>query len=255
MKIFDINTAIGHWPFRKIPNNTPAELRALLESKGLSGAAVANTHGIFYKNCHDANCELNAAISEHLDFFTGIATLNPTYPGWERDLRECVDQFKFKVLRLLPLYHNYSLKSAEASAIISSAGKLKMPVIIPACIVNFRQMHWMDIPRTLEFSEFKEAAIKHPETDFIFTESIVPENLFIDSPGNLYLEASRYRSAHGGVLANIVKMIGADHVLFGSGAPFKEITPALMKLENAEISVAEKKLITSGNFKRILKIR
>jgi len=27
--LFDINTAIGHWPFRQVPHESPSELRAL----------------------------------------------------------------------------------------------------------------------------------------------------------------------------------------------------------------------------------
>ncbi|MCC7300114.1 MAG: amidohydrolase family protein [Verrucomicrobia bacterium] len=259
MKLFDINTAIGHWPFQQVRNNTSTKLRKLLESKGISGAAVAHTHGVFYKNCHDANGELAAEISKHRDFFTGIATINPTYPGWERDLQECVEAFGFKALRLLPLYHNYSLKSAEASAIIAAAGKMKIPVIIPACIFNFRQMHWMDIPRALELDDLKEVLLGNPDTRFVLTEGAVPVSQLADPSGkslfkNLYIEMSRYRSAYGGVLSNLIRTIGADHVLFGSGAPFKEITPALMKLDNAEGSVAEKTQMTSGNFKKLLNL-
>lgn len=259
MKILDINTAIGHWPFRQIPNQTPAALRRLLESKGISGAAVANSHGIFYKNTHNANYELFEAIAGHNDFFTGVATLNPTYPAWERDLEQCVNEFKFRALRLFPLYHKYSMKSTEASSIITLAGKLKIPVIVPVCVVNFRQMHWMDIPRQLDFDELKETILKHPGTNFIVTESTIPTNLLADNSGsplypNLYLEMSRYRSALGGVLTNLIKTIGADHVIFGSGAPFKEITPALLKLENTEVTAAEKSMVSSGNFKRLLKI-
>ncbi|MBU4430352.1 MAG: amidohydrolase, partial [Verrucomicrobia bacterium] len=62
MMLFDINTATGHWPFRRIPNQTITELKRLLKSKGVTGAAVVNPNGLFYQNCHDANVELAKAI-------------------------------------------------------------------------------------------------------------------------------------------------------------------------------------------------
>jgi predicted TIM-barrel fold metal-dependent hydrolase len=259
MKIFDMNTAIGHWPFRQIPHQTPETLRQQLESRGISAAAAANTHGVFYKNTHDANHELNAALASHRDFFTGIATLNPLYPQWEKDLRQCVEEFKFKALRLLPLYHNYDLTGREASAIIRAAGNLRIPVIIPFWLVDNRQMHWMDISRPQDFEAVKIAAIEHPQTDFIFAAGCIAAPRMLDKSGNplpnLYIESSRYRSARDGILtlAELVKTIGADHILFGSGAPFREVTPALIKLENAAITTAEKNLIAHGNFKRVLK--
>ncbi len=70
---FDINTAVGHWPFRRIPHQTPSELRALLEKAGIDGAAVANTNGLFYKNCHDANLELACWLD---------STSTPTSGAW-----------------------------------------------------------------------------------------------------------------------------------------------------------------------------
>ena len=41
--LIDINANIGHWPFRRVPNTSASELRALLESKGIVGAAVAKS--------------------------------------------------------------------------------------------------------------------------------------------------------------------------------------------------------------------
>jgi len=44
--MYDIHTAMGHWPFRRVPNQAPDALRRLLEEHGIDGAAVANTHGL-----------------------------------------------------------------------------------------------------------------------------------------------------------------------------------------------------------------
>lgn len=258
MKIFDINTAVGHWPFRQIPNQSPHELRILLESKGINAAAIANTHGVFYRNTHDANYELNAAVAAHRDFFTGIATLNPRYPQWEKDLQQCVKEFKFRGLRLLPRYHDYELNSAEAVAIIRAAGDLKIPVLLPYWLEDTRQMHWLDVGEPQDFSEVKAAALANPGTNFIFTACCFAPEQVLDANGkkiaNLYFESSRYRAACDGILtlAKLVETVGADHVLFGSGAPFREVTPALIKLENATLTPAVKKQLACGNFKRLL---
>lgn len=254
--LFDINTAIGHWPFRQLSCNTVPELRRRLEVKGIRGAAVANTHGIFYKNCHDANHELFSNISKHIDFFTGVATLNPLYPVWQRDLEQCVNEFGFRALRMLPLYHNYKLSGNEAGEMADAAGNLGIPVILPSKIVDFRQMHWMDVPRPLGFEEIKDFCERHKATNFIITESIFSiEQLEQTDCANIYLEMSRYRSAYGHVLRKIIDLIGTDHVLFGSGAPFKEITPALLKLKNADLTSREEKATGSGNAKRLLGLK
>ena len=142
--MFDINTAIGHWPFRQIPNQSADALRAHLSRYGITGAAVVHTHGIFYKNCHNANHELAGEIASHRDFFVGLATLNPGYAAWERDLAACVENLGFRGLRLVPQYHDYSLADACAIDIVKAAASYNLPVFIPHRVVDVRQAHWMD---------------------------------------------------------------------------------------------------------------
>ena len=122
--LFDVNTAVGHWPFRKVPNNTPKQLRALLSGKGIGGSAVANTHGLIYKNFHDANLELAEWIADDRDFFRGVATLNPMYAAWERDIRQCREELGLAALRLAPRYHDYRLGCPESVAIAKVAKQI-----------------------------------------------------------------------------------------------------------------------------------
>lgn len=248
--LFDINTAVGHWPFRQIPNNTLETLRAYLTGQNIGGAAVANTNAIFYMNPQDANRELADGLKYHGDFFTGIATLNPKYAAWERDLEVCVRQLGFRALRLVPTYHNYSLEEPEAKAIIAKAGQLGIPVILPNEIVNFRQKHWMEPPKPLGFQAAVSVANLFPNVNVIFTEGAVPQKGTY--PKNLFFEMSRYRSAYGSWLTELINNVGADHVLFGTGAPFKCAEPSLLKLHNCSICDRDRSLIKHLNAKRLL---
>ena len=256
---FDVNTAIGHWPFRKLANNDAASLRALLESKGINGAAVANTNGVFYMNCHDANLELAAEIKKHRNFFVGVATLNPTYPAWEKDLAYCVKVLGFKGLRLLPLYHNYDLLSPEAVAIAEAAARLRIPVCVPQMLIDRRQKHWLDIEKHVALEDLGRLCLRVPAVKFIFTEYRIQGKLTSENGQplypNLYLEASRMRSAYGQELAQTARLIGGGHLLFGSGAPFKEISPAILKVECASLPQKDKEKIAQGNGRKLFGLR
>ncbi len=249
--IFDVNTAIGHWPFRKLPDNDAQSLRRLLDSHEITMAAVANINGIFYKNTQDANLELAVALAPHRDFFIGIATLNPTYAAWERDLEYCIRTLGFKGLRLLPQYHNYRIFSPEAIDIAQAAAQFNIPVLIPQIIVDKRQKHWMDIETFVDVSELGRLCLEAPQAKFILTEYRIHGSL-TDENGkplypNLYIEVSRLCSAYAQGLANLAKALGSDHLLFGSGAPFKEVSPAILKMECADLSVQEKAQINGLN--------
>lgn len=252
MRTFDINTAIGHWPFRKVPNQSAPELRALLSRHGIAGAAVANTHGLFYKNCHDANLELAEAIAGHRDFYVGVATLNPLYAAWERDLHTCADDLGLKALRMAPQYHDYRLDSDEAIGLARAATGMGLPILVPCRVVDIRQRHWRDAERTVDLEEIFALCEAVPEARVVCTECVLDAGLVTDQGGDarfpgFYVEMSRIASAQFQYVAGLSHALGADHVLFGSGAPFKSVTPALLKLENADLTDAEKELIAGKN--------
>ncbi len=254
--MFDINTAIGHWPFRRIPNQSAAELRRHLESHGITGAAAAHTAGLFYKNCHDANLELAEAIAAHDDFFVGVATLNPCYAAWERDLEACVKGLGFRALRMVPQYHDYSLSDAPALALVRAAAALDIPVLIPGRVVDTRQRHWLDVERMQSLQDILAVCRAVPAARIVVTELPVTAGA-LSTPagqpvcGNLYVETSRQVSCYGQVMAKVVRLLGADHVLFGSGAPFKEVEPSLLKVYHADLD-AEARCRVCGSAARAL---
>jgi len=257
--LFDINTATGHWPFRQVLNQGIPELKRLLLGKGITGAAVVNTNGLFYQNCHDANIELAKAIERHCGFFVGVATLNPLYPAWERDLETCASELGLKALRLVPQYHNYRLDCPEVLAIVQKASSLKLPVFIPHRIIDIRGRHWMDTEQVVNLNEVGALCRAVPEAKVVFTEAAVNPKELVDERGhrrypNLYFEISRFRSVMGQNIKRMVKLIGYERILFGSGAPFKEITPALLKLQHAALSPKEKNAVARQNAARILRL-
>ncbi len=250
VQLFDINTATGHWPFRKLPINTVSELQDHLEKRGVDGAAVVNINAVFYKNCQDANLELYDWIGSQNNFFTGIATINPFYPKWDKDLTEAVAKYHFRGLRLIPQYHDYQLNDLPEK-VPQMAAALDIPIFISHRIVDVRQKHWMDTDKAIDFSEVYNLCQRHPKTKVVFTESITSANNFenknMKECPNLFLEISRMRSTCGQQLSKIAAKIGCDRLLFGSGSPFKETTPSIIKLQQANLTESEKKAIAAEN--------
>ncbi|MCF7853486.1 MAG: amidohydrolase family protein [Candidatus Pacebacteria bacterium] len=255
--IFDINTATGHWPFRRVPNQTIPLLRCLLAERGIGGAAVANTHALFYKNCQDANLELAEAIADDAEFFTGVATLNPLYAAWERDLVTCTEELGLKALRLVPRYHDYGLDAPEAKAILAAATDLNLPVFIPARVVDVRQRHWMDTEQQVSVEEIGRFSLGVPGSRIVITESTVSVPELVNDDGTLkypglYFEISRMPSAYGQTIAGLLDAVGADRFLFGSGAPFKEILPSLLKLDTIDCAEDTRRRIAHENARTLL---
>ena len=248
MKFFDINTAVGHWPFQQLQYNDAKSLKTHLEKHDVAQCLAVNTHGLFYRNVQDANIELAQWIKDD-PFFIGCASINPVYPQWEKDLITCVEKFNFKAVRLTPLYHNYNIDSKETDNLLNLATKLNIPVLIPQRIMDIRQRHFLDVNTIVPPENVFELAKKHSDCKIICTETlIVDEDLPKIAPlKNLYIETSRLISGFTGLLERIADAITEERLLFGSGSPFKEILPAMMKIEQSKLDNTAKNNIAINN--------
>ena len=85
--LIDINTYIGHWAFRALPDNTAEGLLRRMDACGIDRAVVASIHGLLYKDVHSANVELAAetrAFRDRLIPWTGARVFVPSMcrKGW-----------------------------------------------------------------------------------------------------------------------------------------------------------------------------
>ena len=230
-----------------------AKILAALKEYGISGALAVNTHGLFYRDVQNANIELAQWIAGN-PFFTGCASINPAYPQWEKDLRVCVEELGFRAVRLTPLYHNYDADGELMDEAVNAAEALDIAVLIPQRIMDVRQRHHLDVGNIVLPQTVFSLARRHPGCRIVCTETlIVDEDLPEIAPlKNLYIETSRQLSCFTGIFRRIVETIGAERMIFGSGSPFKEVLPSVIKMMDAGFSEDEFEKIACENSKKLL---
>ena len=113
--LVDCSVFAGPWPFRALPNQTPDELKAHLQAKGVTEAWVCATKAILYSDPMQANEPLFEALGND-PFFIKFAVLNLTQPTWLEDAKRCVENWGVKGFKLFPNYHSTSLDTEEAQA-------------------------------------------------------------------------------------------------------------------------------------------
>ena len=156
MILLDANAWLGHYPFRAVPNNTSDALLRLMDRHGIGKAVVSSLHCVFYSDVHSGNDELAQWVRPHRDRLIPCATLNPMAPGWERDLRQCCDEWDMRGVRLFPAHHRYSLTSPQCLELTRAAADRKLHVAIPLRLEDRRQQHWMDTTAEVSLSEIAE---------------------------------------------------------------------------------------------------
>lgn len=249
--IIDCNVFIGNWAFRRLRRNTAVDIVAMMDAFGIERACAASADAILYKDCQAGNDKLYEETRAHADRFWLYATLNPAYPGWERDMSRCV-RLGFRALRLYPCYHGYRLDSREARAIIEAAADLAWPVSIPARVEDVRQKHAMDTTQNVAVTDVIGAAETCPKAAFVLSEFYpsIPRNddLWKRLRGvRCYFELSRMTACLDANLQAAFDELGHERILFGTGFPFKTPSPAFLKLQALQGSDEAKSRIASGN--------
>lgn len=248
----DINTYVGHWPFRNLENNTLEGLDKLAQDNDITHMVVSNIEGFFFKDANRANLTLLKKLKAYKGktVFLPLAIVNPTYPEWERDAREMIAA-GFMGFEIAPFYHGYSFAPEMiydsytpvhyAGLVLALAEELDVPVRVCTSIENFRarsnyERH--DNPTANDI----HALLSGNKNAHVFVTSFHPgamgpalSALVKERPNTYFdLTAMAPSSLHSAAAANAMKVLTKDQLCYGSLAPFQYLEPTLIVLEYEE---------------------
>jgi predicted TIM-barrel fold metal-dependent hydrolase len=255
--LLDANAWLGHYPFRAVPNNTPEGLLRLMDRHDIAQALVGSVHSAFYSDAHSANEELARWVRPYRDRLIPCATLNPAYPGWERDLRQCTDEWGMRGLRLFPAHHRFSLGSPRCLELVRAATQLGLHIAIPVRLEDRRQQHWMDSTAEVSLDDIADLVRRCPDAHLLVLEAVGVENSpFVQDPSlsnaRVSFEFSRMASVLHRSIPKLLERLGPSRLVFGTGMPLKIPGPAILKLSVLDAAPDVKALLAAGNMRRLL---
>ena len=257
MTLIDSNAWLGHYPFRAVPHNTPDGLLRLMDRHGIERAVVSSLHSVFYADAHSGNAELAQWVRPHRDRLIPCATLNPMFPGFDRDLQQCHEQWGMLGLRLFPAHHRCSLSSPQCLELVRAATLRKMHVAIPTRLEDRRQQHWMDATPEVRLTEIAALCRACPEANLLVLEAIgVEDSAFVQDPAlrdvRVSFEFSRMATVLQRTIPTLLERLGPRRLIFGTGAPLKIPGPAVLKLQLLDAPAEVKAQLAGGNMQRLL---
>jgi uncharacterized protein len=256
----DANAWLGHYPFRAVPGSTPEGLLRQMDRHGIDRAVVSSLHAVFYRDPHPGNEELARWVAPYPDRLVPALTLSPAWPGWERDLRQCQEEWGMRGVRLFPSYHLYSLTAPECLDLVRAAASAGLHVAIPLRLEDRRQRHWMDMAADVTLGEIAALARACPEADLVVLEALgVESSPFVRDPelagARVLFEFSRMATVLQASIPSLLDRLGPERLVFGTGLPLKYAGPAVLKLELLEAPSASIALLEGGNMARLLEPR
>jgi uncharacterized protein len=250
--LIDTNAYLGPYAFRQLRHATAAELLALMDDRRIDRAWVSSAAAITYRNPQPANEELACATRPHCDRLIPLAVINPSYAGWLDDLKACHEQLGMKGLRLYPKWHRYELKESRCLDLVHAATERRMVISIPIRAEDSRQRSWLaDVP-DVPLAELVDLVRACPKARFVLVNGAGFTGCDLGRqgsrlPGNYAIEISRLSAVLANEIGQLIKNVGADRVVFGTGMPFNYPDPSLVKMEVLDASEADKERIRWKN--------
>ncbi|HET9486574.1 MAG TPA: amidohydrolase [Chryseosolibacter sp.] len=260
--LIDINSYIGHWPFRQRKYNTCATRLERMNRFGVDLSIVSNLNGVFYKNPQSANEELHHEIrSSSLfgDRFIPFAVINPAYAAWRSQFETSTGDMGMKGIRLYPQYHGYELTNTSCVELVKRSRDRGLPVAFSLRMVDSRPSSWLDlgikkewvlkdvVPIIRAVPDAKYLILNVANSTLVSEEDtalLKDTDLLIDTSGRNILD-----------LSELIRTFGKDKFAFGTHAPILDDVTGLLRIESLRADEADKvtkELMRSGNAKRML---
>ncbi|WP_207592310.1 amidohydrolase family protein [Halomontanus rarus] len=280
--IVDANAYVGQWPFYPF-DSSAEELIETMDRKGVDRAIVSSLGSVFYRNPQHGNRELLDDIAGYEDRLVPFATIDPTFPGWEDDLRHCVETLDMQGVRLLPAYHDYEIDAPEAKELLRACADLEVPaMLVPALedqrgrhprvfLRHFDGMgqanHWRENEGKID--DVIDLLLAVPETDVIVAGAwssgarIIRETTTVDRQdvwlnntvrtGKTLLVVDDlfcyWTQTQGRQIAD---EIGVDHLVMGPQLPFKTFESTYNYTKHLPVGEEEKDRVRSENVLELL---
>ena len=234
LRIIDTNISLFRWPFCRLPLDETDALVNKLRWLGISQAWAGSFEGILHRDMAGVNQRLADACRVHAELIP-IGSINLELPGWEGDLRRCIDEHKMPGIRLHPNYHGYTLDDPRFRRLLelaTAAGR------------------FIQIAVTMEDSRTQSSLVQVADVNLVPLIKLVKEipaarvqilnhNLrspllqqLGESPG-VFFDTARVDGTDG--VPKLVQSVPPGRVLYGSHSPFLIPEAALIRVHESDV--------------------
>lgn len=224
--IIDSNAFIGPYPFRHVPHPAPEVLVRVLEREGVEGAWVGHLPSAFYRDPYAGNDLLFAALESHAETLRPVPAIHPGWPGWERYLREAVRRGA-AAIRAYPPQWSMGPRDPAMLDLARACGEHGMPLVLTTRFEDPRQRHWLDSAGDLSGAAVRAIARVDERVRVLVTSAgrgLVEEVHWGLTPAErsrVWWDISWMWGPPGDDLAHLLRTIGADRFVYGSGWPLR----------------------------------
>ena len=249
LAIIDTNVSLFHYPFRRLPLDEPDKLVARLQELGVTEAWAGSFEAILHRDVSSVNRRLMETCSRY-EILKPIGAINPTLPGWERDLADCQNH-RMTGIRLLPNYHGYSLEDPRFRKLLEQATGAGMFVQIAVSLEDLRTQHEKLSVPDVDLSPMKEALarVKGARVQILNHRGRGKALTELAKINGVAFDTARLDGTNG--IPGFLHKVFPKGLMHGSHAPFLIAEAALIRThESGQMEPGELRKVLSGNARR-----
>ncbi len=250
----DVNCFVGSYPFRRVPGTSPAGLRAALERVAIDEAWVSHLPSVFWKSPDDGNAWLyEAAASESR--FRPVPAVHPGLAHWEDILGEAVDR-GVPAVRCDPTFYGLDPLGAEMRVLVAACSAARVALLMAVRLEDGRQRHPNDRAPELPAAAVRALVRSDPDARFIITHAdrpFVEEVHFGSTPeeaARIWWDISWIWGPPEDHLETLLRTIGIERFVFGTGQPLRLPEAAVAKLDLLDITADQRERIECTNVRQ-----
>lgn len=252
--IIDCNISLGHWPFRhhrgQENSSIPAQCTRLRD-RGLTQGWAGSVEGIFHRDVALANGLLRDRCEEYANgLLLPVFTINPALPSWEHDLSACPVLHDFRVIRLHPNYHGYTLEDARFLKLLEAATEAKFLVQLVVQLEDQRTQHPLMQVKPVDLKPLPALLKKVPAARVMVLNANRAMSMTALQDCPVWLDFAMLEGVGG--IENLLKDWPLEKLVFGSHAPLFYWESAKLKLQESELTEKQLAAITHENATRCL---
>jgi uncharacterized protein len=249
--MIDVNAFLGAYPFRRVPGTSPPAVRDAMSRLGIGRAWVSHLPGLFWRDPTEGNAWLyDAAAAEPA--FRAVPAVHPGLPGWERALDEAAAH-RVPAVRADPGYLALAPAGPEMRRLARAAGERGIPLLMAVRLEDGRQRHPLDAAPELPPAAVRQLIREHPGVRLVVTHAdrgFIEEVHFGATPdeaARLWWDICWLWGPPEDHLALLLRTVGPERFLFGTGQPLRLPENAVAKLDLLDLPPGVRGLILEGN--------
>jgi uncharacterized protein len=248
--LVDTNVTLSHWPERRVPFDETKALVAKLRSQGVSEAWAGSFDALLHKDTASVNARLAADCrKEGRGLLVPFGSVNPSLPDWEDDLRRCHQEHHMPGIRLYPNYHQYLLGDQKFAKLLNLAAERKLIVQLVITLEDERTQHpLMQVPH-VDVKPLPALLQSRPGLRVVLLNwwrAVKGDQVSkLASGGQVFFDIATVEGVGG--VANLLKQVPPQRVVFGSFAPLFYFESALLKLQESPLTEAQLAAVRAGN--------